>query len=55
MVRPERLPFAAPTAGVGRHHGLASFAAEGLAEFGHVLHHSVDSELPGRMGIGLDL
>jgi hypothetical protein len=43
------------TAGVGRHHGLAGFAAEGLAELGHVLHDSVDSELPGRMGIGLHL
>ncbi len=34
---------------------MTGFAAEGLAELGHVLHYTVRPELPGRMRIGLHL
>src|SRR6202012_2744962 len=43
------------TTGVDGHHGLAGFAAEGLAKFRHVLDNSVDAELVGRVGVGLNL
>ena len=42
-------------AGADGHHGLTEFAAEGFAEFWHILDHAVDAEFAGGMGVGLYL
>src|ERR1039457_4303575 len=43
------------SAGIDWHHGLTGFAAEGVAELGHILDYAVHSKLPGGVGGGLHL
>ena len=56
LVRPNEIENDLPdAAGVSWHHGLAGFAAEGFAEFGHVLDYAVHAELPRRVRVRLYL